>query len=654
MPALTIQQAYELGIQHHRAGRLQDAESLYRQILTYQPNHVDALKMLAHLAFQTGRHADAAELLRRALALQPDSADLRGNLGMVLASAGRLDEAIAEFRQALAVAPQFTEARYNLANALREKGLLSEAVATYRQVTALQPDRAEAFSGLGLALSGLKLHQEAVIACQRAVDLRPDHPEAHYYLAAVLRAGGNCEGAIAAYRQAATLRADFTEAWCELGNLLREQGRLDDALASLRRALASRPGFAHAHNLLALVLLEQRRLDEAAAACRQALSFNPNFPEAYSNLGLALQGNGRLDEAISQFKQAIALRPSYAEAYNNLGIALWEQGRLKDAAAAYEQSLALEPNDLRTRFNRACLLLAQGDFDRGWPDYEARSGLTRHLTNIGPQPIWDGSDLQGRRILVHGEEGFGDTLQFIRYASLLAARGARVVLRCPQGLRRLLSGQCGVEQIIGMEDPPPAVDVQCSLLSLPRLFGATLENIPADVPYIAPDKALVGKWQERVAREASGMTVGLVWAGNPAHRNDRNRSMPLAALTPLGDLDGVRWISLQKGKAAADALAADLKILDWTQELTDFADTAALAACLDLIICVDTSVAHLAGAMGKAVWVLLPFAPDWRWLLNRSDSPWYPSMRLFRQSAPRDWTWPVAQLLEELRTRTSR
>ena len=296
----------------------------------------------------------------------------------------------------------------------------------------------------------------------------------------------------------------------------------------------------------------------------------------------------------------------------------------------------------------ALALLLQGRFAEGWEAYESRRQIRRIARDPGfVQPFWDGSPLGGRRILLTSEQGFGDTIQFVRYAPLVAARGGRVLLQCKPELKRLLAGQCGIEQVVTPGDATPAFDVWCLLMSLPHLLGTTLQTIPAQVPYLTPDPHLIDKWGKRTAHEPAGLKVGLVWAGGAHNKNDRVRSLSLGALAPLAQVPGVRFYSLQKGAASDQARTppAGMEMTDWTPELADFADTAALVANLDLVISVDTAVAHLAGAIGKPVWVLLPLSPDFRWLLNRDDSPWYPTVRLFRQPTRGDW----ASVIERVR-----
>ncbi|HTV48209.1 MAG TPA: tetratricopeptide repeat protein [Phycisphaerae bacterium] len=547
---MPLQQAFELAMRHHQAGRLSEAEQLYRQVLAHQPNNADARHLLGVIAYQTGHNDLAVGLIRQAIALRPSHAAAYFNLGIALQAKGQFDDAIDAYRQAITRKPDYAEAHNNLGNVLRDKRQVDKAIAAYR----------------------------------RAIELNPNYAEAR----------------------------------SNLGNALRNKGQLDEAIAAYQRAIALKPNYAEAHN----------------------------------NLGNALKDKGQLDEAISAYRRAIALKPDYAEAHNNLGNALRDKGQLDEAITTCSQAIVLKPNDAEANYNLSLLLLLRGDFQQGWERYQWRSrcanflSLRRNFT----QPQWDGSALETRTLLLHTEQGFGDAVQFIRYLPLVVQRGGKIIIECQAALQRLFRTMSGKCQIVAKGESLPAFDLYCPLLSLPLVFGTTLENIPQTVPYLHTDVQEAKRWQDRVNEHSPGLKVGLVWAGNSTHKNDRNRSMKLSSLALLGQVSGVHFFSLQKGEAAAQARTppAGLELVDWTDELKDFADTAALIANLDLVITVDTAVAHLAGAMGKRVWTLLPFIPDWRWMLGREDSPWYPTMRLFRQGIRGDWDGVIKRVVHAL------
>jgi Tfp pilus assembly protein PilF len=445
---------------------------------------------------------------------------------------------------------------------------------------------------------------------------------------------------------------------------LLQAGRLAEAEAVCRRRLADWPGHPETLNQLANVLDELGRFEEAEIAYRDAIAARPGFAEAHYNLGLMLQGQNRLEEAEAAYRQAATLAPTLAQAHNNRGAALRDLRRLDEAMAAFETAIRLRPDYADAQFNQAMCRLMMGDYARGWAQYEWRwrTRQARFAQRGFNRPLWLGRErLAGVRLLVHAEQGFGDTLQFCRYVPDVAALGARVILEVQPGLERLMAGLAGVEQVVGQGEPLPPFDAHVPLMSLPLALGARPNSAPAKIPYLAADPAAAKAWARRLAGE--GLRVGLVWAGAArpdqaiAAAVDRRRSLPLAAFAPLAEIDGVALHSLQKGAPAAQLRDGSAPpglvsaITDPTADLYDFADTAALIANLDLVIACDTSVAHLAGAMGKPVWILSRFDGCWRWLCDRDDTPWYPTARLFRQTAPGDWTGVLGQVAAALAER---
>jgi len=581
---VTTAALFQQGLAHHQAGRLAEADACYRQLLAREPAHADSLHLLGVIAHQLGRNEAAVEAIGRAIAAQPRVADYHSNLGNVLRALGRLDPAVASYRAALALKPDYPVAQYNLGNALRDLGRAKEAEAGYRQ----------------------------------AVRLKPDFAEAHH----------------------------------NLGTLLREDGRLAEAERHYRAALRGQPGNPAWHCALGDTLRAQDRPEAAVACYRTALGLKPDYPEALNNLGNALRALDRPAEAEAAYRQALGLKPGFVDAQANLAILLMLDNRLDEAVEACRATLRLDPDHAVAHANLGVLLLRAGRLAEGWPEYEWRwrVGPEIGLQDRGfSQPRWTGEALGGRVLLIHAEQGYGDTIQFCRYLSLAAAYG-RVVLEVPRPLLRLLSDLPGIERIVATGDPLPEFDLHCPLLSLPGVFGTTLDTIPATVPYLAADPSGAMVWRDRLAA-LPGLRVGLVWAGNPARHVamaqavDRRRSIGLAQLAPFAAIHGVTFVSLQKGEAAGAVPLSGMVVHDWTDELTDFADTAALVQALDLVISVDTAVAHLAGALGKPVWLLNRFDTCWRWLADRDDSPWYPTLRQFRQPRPGDWD----SVLDEVR-----
>ena len=459
---------------------------------------------------------------------------------------------------------------------------------------------------------------------------------------------GQYEQAIACYQQALNLEPNYIDACKNLGVVFTQQGQYGQAIDCYLQALELEPNCAGSYNNLGAVFMKQGQYGQAIDCYLQALNLNPNYIDAYNNLGTVFTEQGQYRQAITCYQQALNLDPNYIDAYNNLGTVFTEQGQYEQAIACYIQALGLNPGDALAHFNLAFILLLAGDFEHGFAEYEWRWQCPQHLESYPSrklsQPLWDGSDLDGRTLLLHSEQGFGDTIQFIRYAPLIAQRGGRVVAECQEPLIRLLKTVAGIEQLVVRGNALPEFHVHAPLMSLPRILGTTLENIPAQVPYlIAPKSSIKLK-----AASASQLKVGIVWAGSSTNQRDRTRSCFLSHFFKLLNTPSVAFYSLQKGPRAAELaqLASELPIQDLSSHLSDFADTAAAVAQLDLVITVDTSVAHLAGAMNKPAWALLSFSPDWRWMLGREDSPWYPSMRLFRQEFPGDW----AGLLQQVET----
>jgi tetratricopeptide (TPR) repeat protein len=391
----------------------------------------------------------------------------------------------------------------------------------------------------------------------------------------------------------------------------------------------------------------------AISCIERDLELNPTNALGYYNLGIALKELKRFDEAIVSFKTSLRINPNIAEAYNNLGFIFGQiQGLFMEAMDCYDKAIELNPNYAQAHFNKSSLLLLSGNFNEGWKEYEWRRKISNYvpLQRNFPQPLWNRSDIQGKTIFLYSEQGFGDTIQFARYIPIVAQQEATILVECQKELVALLQKVNGVKKMVTRNEKPPAFDVHYPLLSLPSLFDTTLEDIPARVPYINAESSLASNWRNKMQADAAKLKVGLVWAGKPGHANDCNRSCSINIFLSLARLDGVTFYSLQKGAAAQQAKfpPQGIRLIDYTDDIYDFSDTAALIENLDLVISVDTSVAHLAGAMGKPVWILLPFIPDWRWMLNRDDSPWYPTMQLFRQPAIGDWTSVITSVADKL------
>jgi len=703
----TVAEVFSLAIKHHQAGGVSEAERLYRQVVQADPSHADAWSCLGAACQAQGKLAEAETHYRRALQLAPDHASTHNCLGVLMAQQSQLAEAVANFQKALRFAPESAEIHNNLGLAFAHQGLTAEAVNSYQQALRLKPDYAQAFCNLGLALYAQGQHDEAILQFEQAVRCKPDYPEALNGLGSALTAQGKLSEAAARCREALRLRPRYAEAHNNLGNVLVLQDKLEEAATHCQEALRLRPDFPEAHNNLGNALLLQGKLEEAVTQCQKALRLRPDFPEALNNLGNALERQDKLDEAIHCYHQALQLRPDMPEVHNNLGNALLSQGKLEEAVTAYQEAMRLKPQFAKTcanlgsarkyqgrfdealtyykqalaydaghaetHFNLGLLHLLLGNWAEGWPEYDWRWQTTGFRRFSSRQPRWDGSPLAGRTLLVLAEQGLGDTLQFIRYVRLVQEPSSRVIVRCPPALRHILAECLGAEHLVMEGSPLPAFDVYAPLLRLPGILGTTPKSVPADIPYLLTSsmskRSRKSEVEGRKSNEAlltsdvghptfdfrhptSDLLVGIAWQGNPRFTGDRQRSIPLGQFAPLANVEGVQLISLQKGPGT-EQLRGQTWVRPLLTELDEasgaFMDTAAVMKHVDLVISSDSAVAHLAGALGVPVWVALPVVPDWRWLLERQDSPWYPTMRLFRQTRYGQWEDVFERLAEELK-----
>ena len=527
--------------------------------------------------------------------IKPDHAEAFNNMGVILAQQGKFAEAAANYQQALRIKPNYAEAHNNLGLSLTSLGRLDEAAASFREAIRCKPDYADAHNSLQRVDAELR---------KRASQQRPYSPEAHNDLAVALA----------------------------------DQGKLEEAVANYRQALQLNPNYAEAHNNLGVALRDMGKRDEAIACLREALRLKQEFAPAHNNLGLALADQGKLAEGEYHYREAIRIQPDYAEAYNNLGIVLRDVGKLWEALAAWEEALRLKPQYAAPRLNRALVWLLLGNFDQGWDEYEWRWTKKGMVQRPFRQPAWTGSPLEGRTLFIHAEQGLGDTLHFVRYASLAKERGGRVLFECQPVLHELVKSCPGIDQVIPLNAPLPDFNVHVSLLSLPRIMGTRLASIPAKVPYLFADKDPTERWRKEIG-SIRAFKIGIAWQGDPKHEGDLYRSIPLSRFASVARQPGVHLFSLQKGPGTEQLhdVTVRFPITDLGSKFETFADTAAAIKNLDLVLTVDSAVAHCAGALAVPVWLLLPTVPDWRWLLEREDSPWYPTMKLFRQKELNNW-----------------
>jgi tetratricopeptide (TPR) repeat protein len=543
--------------------------------------------------------------------------------------------------------------------ALHQAGRLAEAEKIYQRILAAQPGHFDSLHLLGVILFQRGNHAKAVQQIDIALKKNPDNVVALNNRGNALLALSRFEEALASYDRALALRPDYADALCNHGAALHELKRYDQALASCDRTIALRPDYAEAHSNRGNTLRQLKRYNEALASCERALALAPNFAEAHCNRGNALYALQRFEEALASYDRALALRSSYAEALTNRGVVLQDMMRLGEALASHDGALAVRPDFAGAHVNQALCLLLMGDFGRGWQKHEWRwdTDPLQNERRRFAQPLWIGSpEIAGKTILLHAEQGFGDTLQFCRYVPLVAQHAARVILEVQGPLCELLRALPGAAQIVARGDALPDFDMHCPLLSLPLAFATRLDSIPSKTPYLTAPESKAREWRKALGKHERPR-VGLVWAGNPrkelpnANRIDAQRSIAFAHLTPLFQVSGCGFFSLQKGEDAVQQLRdSPLRqhVVDRTDDLHDFSDTAALIENLDLVIAVDTAVAHLAGALGKPFWLLNRYNTCWRWLLDREDSPWYPTARLFRQDDSREWDGVIARVCAAL------
>ena len=595
-----------------QAGRLGSAARLCRAALEKDARADGALHLLGTLAFRRRDHRSALAFFEAAERIRPVANHVWAR-GAALEGLNRLDEAAEAYRCAIAFNPDDADGQASLEIALRRLERFEEAAAALRHAARLAPERAAVHDALALTLRRLGRFIEAAEAARTALALNPNHATAH----------------------------------SNLGHALLGLKRFAEAAAAFGEATRCNSADAEAHTNWGAALLGMNRFKEAAVTCAEAVRLAPGDANAHANLGFALAALDRLDEAVAACVEAIRLAPNHANAHANLGFALIGLARFEAAVAELETAIALNAGHMQARRNLAMVLLLLGRFERGWTAYEHRGD---HLVPEGQRAVfhaggervarsrWRGEPLAGRTILLHTEQGLGDTVQFVRYVPEVARRGGQVLLLVQPVTERLLRDLPGVHRLLTFGQNLPNFELHCPLPSLPQALAMTTpDTIPVGVPYLRADPERRERWRQRLGN-LRGLRVGLSWAGNPEQGNDRNRSVAFRHLAPLWQVPGVDWISLQVGPRAADLGDAPAGVIrDLAPHLHDLAETAAVMSQLDLVLTVDTMVAHLAGALGQPAFVMLAFVADWRWLLARDDSPWYPTLRLFRQKRAGAW-----------------
>lgn len=682
-------------IQLISSGQPEAAETECERLVDCTPDMASAWSLLGALRLQSDKLSAAKQALQQAIALQPRLAKAHHNLGSVFAAEKNIPAALASYRQALTIEPELPPTHFALGRLLKDELRFEEAI-PHLQIALENSQQVDALIQLADALHRTGFSEQAVITLEKYKSAFQNEPFYLNFLGSLHMEIGHLDAAIAAYRHATTIAPENPLAYNNLGVALLKQLRFEEAASYFRKAVALAPDNAdflfslgnaltelgkttesiplleegvkrwenNVNGLtnLGLAYITARQAERATTPLKQAQLLAPTDPETYNNLGAAYEALDQLEQACENYQQALLLKPNYPQPLNNLGNIALAKLALDEAENYYLKAIQLEENLADAHMNLGLVHLLRGEYESGWREYEWRRFATseknkyQHFT----QPEWTGQDIRGKKILIYAEQGLGDTIQFIRYAPLVRELGATVIFQCQPALTSLLKSARGIDLLVDTSQPIPEFDTYAPLLSLPNIFGTTAETIPNPKAYLSPNISKKANWKLQLEHHTKTL-IGFAWSGNPTHRNDKNRSCDLKHFLPLTELPSTQFICLQKGTATTALTKLSSiqrkRILDCSKDIYDFTDTAAILANLDLLITVDTSLAHLAGAIGVPTWLLLPYSPDWRWQLNRTDSPWYHNFVLYRQSSPRDWDSVFSKVIYDLNrpgfTRTS-
>jgi tetratricopeptide (TPR) repeat protein len=645
--------------QHIQSGNLDAAAAICHRMLTVNAHQAEALHLLGVIALQAGENEKALALFQNALAIDPTHPLYHCSQGEALKIQGRLEESIACYHKALVLNPDVAEIHYDLGNTYHCQKAYADAIRCYQKALQLKPDFAQAYYNLANTYLDQRNLAAAISHYQRALVLDPAYADAYFNLGIAYFEANQMDDAIAAYRKALEFKPDMTAACYNMGLVLHRQKRLTAAVSCFQQAIQLNAGFPAAYNNMGVVLLEQKKHAQAMVCFQKAIDLKPDYTDAVYNLGKCLTDQGRYPDAIACYQKALQQNPGYHKACNNMGKICQDIGANQKAIFWFQKAVQIEPDNAEAQFNLATVYLLTENFQKGWKAYEwrfKRRAWKQTYPYQYDKPRWTGESFVGRQLFVHSEQGLGDIFQFVRYLPWVKALGGTVIFETRKELIGLFKDMPEIDELVTFTNagqPAAEFDLVVPLASLPGIFETTLENLPAKVPYIFADREKCARWRARLT--ADGVKVGLVWAGT---NTDPRRACPLGWLKSLSDITGVHLYGLQKGIAAeqieVEGLPEGMQLTNLGQEFKDFTDTAAVIDNLDLVVSTDTSVAHLAGAMGKTVWVMLPYVADWRWFLHRDDSPWYPTMRLFRQPGPGNWNSVGRQITAELQRYTAR
>jgi tetratricopeptide (TPR) repeat protein len=609
-------QKFQTALQYYRAGKLDDAAAVCRDILSIQPNYPAAIHLLAMLHYQIQEYTLAVSYIERALQLDPDDFYAFFLLGTIFQEQENPEKAATFFQKAIELNPSCADAYYNLAITLEKTDQFEKALISYKEALVLNPNLADVYNNLGNLLLKMKRFDEALPYLSKALQLNPNY----------VLASNN------------------------MGMALKGQGHVDEAILHFQKAIDLNPSFADAYCNLAIALKEKDNVDEAITHFQKAIDLSPSFANAHYNLAIALKEKDNVDEAITHFRKAIDLSPSFADAYCNLAIIFEESGKLDDALQYYQKALQISPDDADVHWNMSLALLSSGNFEAGWRKYEWRFGIRNFKQRTFPIPRWDGSSLKGKTLFVHAEQGVGEEIMFASCLPEVIAPSDSCVIECDQRLVPLFIRSFPKAKVIrhihSWDDFPhdiPSVDFKTAMGSLPLFLRSTLSSFPQYKAYLISDTLKVESWRKRLEALGTGLKIGISWRGGGKSSDRRHRSTVLAQWTALFLVRGIHFINLQYGdcsgeiREAAEKSGVTIHHWDDTDPLKDLDGFAAQISALDLVISVDNATVHMAGALGIPVWALLPFACDWRWLREYEDTPWYKTARLFRQSSQGDW-----------------
>jgi len=643
------------------SGNLHEAKQAFEYISSLDSGNAEAWLMRAAIEGELGEIESAISCCQSTIRLEPENAQAYVIFGRLLIATGDMENAVAQLQAAVTVDPEFGEAWSLLASLYGKRGNYQEAEKAARTAIRLLPDSVDAYISLANALFAQGEHQQAIEISGKATRLDPSRIEAPLIMASALETSGEPEHAEAIYRRITGLDHSCVDALTGIGRILKDKGDLQGAGDALQKALQIEPGCPNAHLVMGQINETLKTTHLAVQHYQEALNSDPACVGAWTGLGNIMQANGHFDQAAENYERALQLEPNNADVHYNSGVMYNRQGNQDQALDCLDRAIELRPDFVEAHWNKSFIYLLSGDYTRGWPEYEWRLRKKAHINRPFNKPAWDGSSLAGRTILVHDEQGYGDTLQFIRYLSLLKS-AERVIFECHPGLSPLLQGFEDYDQLIerksAHEVPDIPFDTHVYLMSLPYLTGTTSQTaIPGLTPYLRADRELSEKWEEKLSGDP-GFKIGICWKGGPQHTNEAYRSCPLEAFAPLAEVPGVSLYSLQKevSRHAIEALPGGYQLKTPGENIDTkgrFTDTAAIMSNLDLVVSIDTAILHLAGALGCPTWALLCASPDWRWSRQGTGTPWYPKMRLFRQPRLGDWNSVLGQVAKSLRQHVS-